>query len=90
MSLKTREIKCLINSEVKENFISQTLIKDAQLFENIEFSLQIQIVKKCIIISYNTQKFSIAIINNFKHCKDDRCLFYVVNMQNDDIILKLS
>ena len=34
-------MKCLINSEAKENFISQVLIKDAQLFKNVEFSLKI-------------------------------------------------
>ena len=41
MSFKTRKIKCLINSKAEENFISQALIKDAQLFENVEFSLKI-------------------------------------------------
>ena len=34
-------MKCLINSKAKENFISQTLIKDARLFENVEFLLKI-------------------------------------------------
>ena len=88
--LKTRKIKCLINSEVKENFISQTLIKNAQLFENVEFSLQMQIVNERIVILYDTQKFLIAMIDNLKHRKYDRCLFYVVNMRDYDIILKLS
>ena len=87
---KTREIKCLINSEAKKNFISQVLIKDAQLFENVEFSLKMQIVNECIIISYNTQKFSIAIIDSFEYRKNDRYQFYVVNMRDYDMILKLS
>ena len=85
-----RKIKCLINLKAKENFILQTLIKNIQLFESVEFSLQMQIVNKRIIISYNTQKLLIAIIDNFKHRKNDCCLFYVVNMQDYDIILKLS
>ena len=38
---ETQEIKCLINSKAKKNFISQALIKDAQLFKNVEFSLKI-------------------------------------------------
>ena len=54
MSFKTREIKYLINSEIKKNFISQALIKNAQLFENIEFSLKMQIINKRIVISYDT------------------------------------
>ena len=85
-----QKIKCLINSEAEENFISQVLIKDAQLFKNVEFSLKMQIVNKCIVILYNTQKFLITMINNYEHYKDDRCQFYAVNMQDYDIILKLS
>ena len=74
----------------KKNFISQTLIKNAYLFENIEFSLKIQIVNERIIILYDTQKLSIAIINSFEHRKNDRCQFYVVNMRDYNIILKFS
>ena len=88
MSFETRKIKCLINSKAEENFISQILIKTAQLFESVEFSLQMQIVNERTVISYNTQKLLIAMINNFKYRKDDRCLFYVVNMRDYDMILK--
>ena len=80
----------MINSETKENFISQTLIKNVQLFENVKFSLKMQIVNKRIVISYDTQKFLIAMINNFKHRKNDRYQFYVVNMRDYDMILKFS
>ena len=66
-------MKCLINSKAEKNFISQTLIKDAQLFENVKFSLKVQIVNERIIISYNTQEFLIVIIDNFKHRKNDCC-----------------
>ena len=72
-SFKTRKIKCLIRLKAKKNFISQTLIKDAQLFKNVEFSLKMQIVNERIIISYNTQKLSIIIIDNFEYRKNDRC-----------------
>ena len=75
---------------MKKNFISQALIKDAQLFKNIKFSLKMQIVNKCIIILYDTQKLLIAMIDNHKHHKDDRCQFYAVNMQDYNIILKFS
>ena len=79
----------MIDSKAEENFISQILIKDAQLFESAEFLLQVQIVNKCIVISYDTQKFSIALIDNFEFRKDDRCQFYAVNMRDYDMILKL-
>ena len=41
-----------------------------------------------IVISYNTQKFLIIIINNFKHRKNDYYQFYVVNMRDYDMILR--
>ena len=49
-----------------------------------------QIVNERIIILYNTQKFLIAMIDNLEHHKDDRCLFYVVNIRDYNMILKLS
>ena len=82
-------MKCLINSEAEENFISQTLIKDAQLFKNAEFLLKIQVVNKRTVTSYDTQKLLIVMIDNFKHRKDDRCQFYAVNMRDYNMILKL-
>ena len=36
------------------------------------------------------RNFLIAMIDNFKHRKNDRCQFYVVNMRDYDIILKFS
>ena len=65
------------------------MIKNVQLFENIEFSLQMQIVNERIIISYNTQKFSITLIDNFKLCKNDRCQFYIIIMQDYNMIFNL-
>ena len=41
-----------------------------------------------IIISYDTQKFSIAMVDNFEHRKNDRCQFYAVNMRDYDMILE--
>ena len=79
----------MINLKIKKNFISQALIKDAQLFENVKFLLKMQIVNERIVILYNTQKFLIAMIDNFKHRKNDHCQFYAVNMRDYDIILKL-
>ena len=80
----------MINLEIKENFILQTLIKDVQLFKSIEFSLQMHIVNKYIVILYNTQKLSITLIDNLKFHKNDRCQFYAINIRNYDIILKFS
>ena len=53
MSFKTRKIKYLMNLKIEKNFISQALIKNAQLFNNIKFLLKMQIINKRIIISYN-------------------------------------
>ena len=64
------------------------MIKDAQLFENAEFLLKMQIVNERIVLSYDTQKFLIAMIDSFKYRKNDRCQFYVVNMRDYDMILK--
>ena len=80
----------MIDSKTEKNFISQTLIKDAQLFENVEFSLKMQIMNERIVISYDTQKFSITIIDSFEHRKNDCCQFYVINMRDYNMILKLS
>ena len=48
-----------------------------------------QAVNERIVILYNTQKFSIAIIDNFKYRKNNCCQFYIINMQDYDMILKL-
>ena len=41
------------------------------------------------MISYDTQKLSIALIDNFKLCKINRCQFYAINIRDYDMILKL-
>ena len=82
-------MKCLINLETEENFISQALIKDAQLLENVEFSLKMQIMNERIVILYDTQKFLIMMIDSLEHRKNDCCQFYAVDIQDYDMILKL-
>ena len=79
-----------MNSKTKENFISQALIKNAQLFKNVKFLLKMQIVNKRIVILYDTQNFLIAMIDNFEHRKNDYCQFYAVNMRDYNMILKFS
>ena len=69
-----------MNLKLEKNFISQTLIRNAQLFENVKFSLKMQIIYERIIISYDTQKFLIAMIDNFKHRKNNFYQFYDVNI----------
>ena len=49
-----------------------------------------QIVNEYINISYNMQKLSIILINNFEVQKDNRYQFYAINIQNYNIILELS
>ena len=43
-----------------------------------------------IVISYNTQKLLIVLINNFELRKNDRCQFYAIDIRNYNIILGLS
>jgi len=85
-----REVKYLINLKVKENFVSQFFVKNAQLFKDISFLLQIQIVNNRIIVLYKTQELFIAIINSEEIRKSDRFKFYIVNMQKYKIIFELS
>jgi len=73
-----REVKYLINLKAKENFISQFFIKDAQLFKDISFLLQVQVVNNCIVVLYRTQELSIAIVNSKEICKSNRFKFYIV------------
>jgi len=85
-----REVKYLINSKTKKNFISQFFVKDAQLFNDISSLLQVQAIDNCIVISYKTQKLSIAIVNSEKIRKNDRFKFYIVDIRKYKIILELS
>ena len=48
-----------------------------------------QIINKYIIILYDMQKFLIIMIDNFEHRKNNRCQFYVINMRDYNILLKL-
>jgi len=89
-SRNMREVKYLINLEIKKNFISQFFIKDAQLFKDISSLLQMQIVNNRIVVSYKTQELSIAIVNNKEIRKSDCFEFYIVNMRKYKIILELS
>jgi len=84
-----RKVEYLINSKTKENFILQFFIKNIQLFKSIFLLLQIQIVNNCTIILYKTQKLSIAIINSKKIYKNNCSKFYIINVQNYKIIVKL-
>ena len=83
------EIKCLINLEVEKNFILQFFVKNAQLFEDISLLLQIQIINNRIVALYRTQKLSIAIVDSKEIYKSNCFKFYVINIQNYKIILKL-
>ncbi len=89
MLYNMRKIKYLINLEVEFFFILQFFIKDAQLFEDIFLLLQIQIVNNCTIVLYKTQKFSIAIVDSNKIRENNCSKFYIINIQNYKIIVKL-
>jgi len=84
-----REIKYFIDLKAKETFISQFFIKDTQLFKDISFLLQVQIVNNCIIVLYKMQELSIAIVNSKEIRKSNCFKFYVINIQEYEIILEL-
>jgi len=49
-----------------------------------------QIVNNCIVVLYKTQELSIAIVNN-KEIRKSNCFeFYVINIQEYEIIFELS
>jgi len=85
-----RKVKCFINLKVKENFVLQFFVKDAQLSKDIFSLLQIQIVNNCIVVLYKMQKLSIAIVNCKEIRKSDCFKFYIVDIQEYKIILELS
>ncbi len=83
------KVKYLIDLEVKENFILQFFVKNAQLFKDISLLLQIQIFNNYIVVLYKTQKFFIVIVNSKKIYKSNCSKFYIINIQNYKIIFKL-
>ena len=87
---KSRIVQCFINFEAKVNFVSQFLIKNIQLKKNTVANELIEIINKYVIRIYDKHTFDIFINDSQKMFKNFECEFYVVNIQNYDIILSYS
>ena len=88
--VESRIIICLIDFETKINFISQSLIKNVQLKKNIVIDELIKIVDEHMIRIYDTFYVDMFIDDSQKKFENFECEFYVVNMNDYDMILKYS
>lgn len=65
ISQEMRVVQCLIDSKIESNFISQILIKNAQLFETSNSTRQrIEIVDDQTICFYDQHDVDISLIDN--------------------------
>ena len=87
---KSRVMQCFLNSSAKSNFISQFLIKNAQLLENIVIDILIKTINNHVIRSYEQYIIDIVLIDNHEIREKQKYEFHVVNLRNYDIILKYS
>ena len=81
-----RIVQCLINSEAKANFVSQFLIKNAQLKENTVASELIEIIDEYVIRIYGRHTFDMS-IDDSQRMSNLECEFHAVNMQGYNMIL---
>ena len=89
-SAKSRIVQCLIDFETKINFVSQFLIKNAQLKKDTVASELIEVINKHVIRTYDKHTLNIFINNSQKIFENFECEFYVMNMQGYNIILSYS
>ena len=90
VSERMREAHCLIDSEIKRNFISQSWIKEHKLSKNHAILKQIQMINNYWILCYDMHQINIKLINHKKVCKSWNIEFHAVNMQEYDMILDYS
>ena len=85
-----REVRCLVDSETKRNFVSQTFVKESKLFENQMISQRVQVVDDRIISSYDTHRLNIELIDHVDTRQHESIEFQVVNMREYEMILEFS
>jgi len=84
---KVCKAHCLIDSEVEQNFISQSWVKEHKLLKNHATLKQIQTINNRWILCYDIHQIDIKLINHKKVCKSWNIEFHAVNMQEYDMIL---
>ncbi len=90
VSEKVREAHCLIDSEIEQNFILQSWIKEHELSKNHATLKQIQMINDRWIFCYDTHQINIELIDHKKVCKSWNTEFHAVNMRKYDMILDYS
>ena len=88
--VKSRIVQCFINFKAKANFVSQFLIKNVQLKKNIVANELVKIINEYIIRIYNKHIFDIFINDSQEMFENFECEFYVVNIQDYNMILSYS
>ncbi len=84
---KVCKAHCLINSEIEQNFILQSWVKEHELSKNHVTLKQIQTINDRCILCYDTHQIDIELIDHKKVCKSWNIEFHAVNMQEYDMIL---
>ena len=90
VSERVREAHCFIDSEIKQNFILQSWVKEHKLSKNHAILYQFQMINDCWIFWYDTYQIDIELINHKKVHKSWNIEFHAVNMQEYDMILNYS
>ncbi len=90
VSEKVRKAHCFIDSEIEQNFILQSWVKEHELLKNHAILKQIQMIDDRWIFCYDTHQINIELINHKKVCKSWNIKFHAVNMQEYDMILNYS
>ena len=86
-----RQVSCLIDSDVEFNFVSQILIKNAQLKTDIVTDdLFVEAVNEHIMRFYEFHELSVQLRDSTKKNESMNIEFHVVNMRDYDMILDFS
>ncbi len=87
---RMHEAYCLIDFEVKRNFILQSWVKEHELSKNHAILKQIQMIDDHWILCYDIHQIDIELINHEKVRKSWNIEFHAVNMREYDMILDYS
>ena len=91
-STNNTTIICLIDFDVETNFISQTLVKQTQLFEFRKITSQhVEVVDDRVIQIYeHHENVHIMTRDNEEHTRKQNVDFWAIDMREYDMILEYS
>ncbi len=87
VSERMRKAHYFIDSEIEQNFILQSWVKEHILLKNHAILKQIQMINNHWILCYDMHHIDIELINHKKVCKNWNIEFYAMNMQEYNMIL---